>query len=130
MAANWDIKGKVCVVTGGASGIGEAVARAFAAGGARGVVIADMNAEKLATVAADWRVSSEPLSVESLPGASLLGNSLLNGRRIVELKFRDVLPASFRGLIQDLRLAPSSFSKYRESVAACIPMSRLTGECD
>ena len=30
------VKGKVCVVTGGASGIGEAVARAYAAAGARG----------------------------------------------------------------------------------------------
>ncbi len=72
-----------------------------------------------ATDAADWHVPSGPLS----------GEPLLNGQRIVELKFRDVLPASFRGLIQDLRLAPKSFSKYRESVAACISLSRLTGEC-
>lgn len=46
-------RGKVCVVTGAASGIGEAVARAFAAAGARGVVVADLAAEKLAKVAAD-----------------------------------------------------------------------------
>jgi NAD(P)-dependent dehydrogenase (short-subunit alcohol dehydrogenase family) len=46
-------KGKVCVVTGAASGIGEAVARAFAEAGARGVVVADLNAEKLAKVASD-----------------------------------------------------------------------------
>ena len=46
-------KGKVCVVTGAASGIGEATARAFAAAGARGVVIADTNADALARVAAD-----------------------------------------------------------------------------
>jgi NAD(P)-dependent dehydrogenase (short-subunit alcohol dehydrogenase family) len=44
---------KVCVVTGAASGIGEAVARAFAEAGARGVVVADLNAEKLAKVAGD-----------------------------------------------------------------------------
>jgi NAD(P)-dependent dehydrogenase (short-subunit alcohol dehydrogenase family) len=37
-----DVKGKVCVVTGGASGIGEATARAFAQAGARGVVVADL----------------------------------------------------------------------------------------
>jgi NAD(P)-dependent dehydrogenase (short-subunit alcohol dehydrogenase family) len=42
---------KVCVVTGAASGIGEAVARAYAEAGARGVVVADLNAEKLAQVA-------------------------------------------------------------------------------
>lgn len=46
-------KGKVCVVTGGASGIGEATARAFAKAGAKGVVVADLNGDKLAAVARD-----------------------------------------------------------------------------
>src|SRR6201987_4336580 len=50
-----DIKGKVCVVTGGASGIGEATARAFAQAGARGVVVADLKTSRahLAQVAGD-----------------------------------------------------------------------------
>ena len=50
-----DIKGKVCVVTGGASGIGEATARAFAQAGARGVVVADLKTSRarLAEVAGD-----------------------------------------------------------------------------
>src|SRR5690242_2940072 len=49
------VKGKVCVVTGGASGIGEATARAYAAAGARGVVVADLKTsrERLAFVAGD-----------------------------------------------------------------------------
>jgi NAD(P)-dependent dehydrogenase (short-subunit alcohol dehydrogenase family) len=49
------IKDKVCVVTGGASGIGEAVARAYAEAGARGVVVADLKSsrERLAKVAGD-----------------------------------------------------------------------------
>jgi NAD(P)-dependent dehydrogenase (short-subunit alcohol dehydrogenase family) len=49
------IKDKVCVVTGAASGIGEAVARAYAAAGARGVVVADLknSRERLANVAGD-----------------------------------------------------------------------------
>src|SRR5258708_9009739 len=49
------IKDKVCVVTGAASGIGEAVARAYAQAGARGVVVADLknSRERLASVAAD-----------------------------------------------------------------------------
>ncbi|MDP7640342.1 MAG: SDR family oxidoreductase, partial [Candidatus Hydrogenedentes bacterium] len=38
-----DIKGRVVVVTGGASGIGEALCRAFAKTGAREVVVADFN---------------------------------------------------------------------------------------
>ena len=49
------IKDKVCVVTGAASGIGEAVARAYAEAGARGVVVADLknSRERLANVAGD-----------------------------------------------------------------------------
>ena len=49
------VKGKVCVVTGAASGIGEAVARAYAEAGARGVVVADLRTsrERLAAVAGD-----------------------------------------------------------------------------
>ena len=46
-------RGKVCVVTGAASGIGEAVARAFADAGAACVVVADLNAERLARVAGE-----------------------------------------------------------------------------
>jgi NAD(P)-dependent dehydrogenase (short-subunit alcohol dehydrogenase family) len=49
------IKDKVCVVTGAASGIGEAVAVAYAQAGARGVVVADLKSsrERLAKVAGD-----------------------------------------------------------------------------
>jgi NAD(P)-dependent dehydrogenase (short-subunit alcohol dehydrogenase family) len=49
------IKDKVCVVTGAASGIGEAVARGYAEAGARGVVVADLRSsrERLAKVAGD-----------------------------------------------------------------------------
>ena len=49
------VKDKVCVVTGAASGIGEAVARAYAQAGARGVVVADLKSsrDKLASVAAE-----------------------------------------------------------------------------
>lgn len=62
----------------------------------------------------DWRVPASPLNT-----ASLLGD-----RRILELKFRDSLPAMFRRLIQDLRLEIASFSKYRASVDACLPAAR------
>src|ERR1700749_462210 len=50
-----NIEGKVGVVTVGASGIGEATARAFAAAGARGVVVADLKTtrDRLAQVAGD-----------------------------------------------------------------------------
>jgi NAD(P)-dependent dehydrogenase (short-subunit alcohol dehydrogenase family) len=45
------VKDKVVVVTGGASGIGRALAQRFAAEGARKVVVADLNEEGIAAVA-------------------------------------------------------------------------------
>ncbi|MDQ1384903.1 MAG: hypothetical protein QOG65_2282 [Actinomycetota bacterium] len=47
------IEGKCVVVTGAASGIGAALARRFAAEGARGVVLADRQKEPLASVASE-----------------------------------------------------------------------------
>jgi NAD(P)-dependent dehydrogenase (short-subunit alcohol dehydrogenase family) len=46
------INGKIIVVTGGASGIGQALCEAFNAAGARKVIIADLNADSGAQVAA------------------------------------------------------------------------------
>jgi NAD(P)-dependent dehydrogenase (short-subunit alcohol dehydrogenase family) len=48
-----NIAGKVAVVTGGASGIGRELARRLAVEGARGVVIADLQAEGAEAVAAE-----------------------------------------------------------------------------
>ena len=47
------VKGKVCVVTGAAGGIGEAIARRYAKEGAKGVVVADMDQGRLEKVAKD-----------------------------------------------------------------------------
>ena len=47
------VKDKVCVVTGAAGGIGEAIARRYAKEGAKGVVVADRDADRLKAVAAD-----------------------------------------------------------------------------
>src|SRR5579871_4647563 len=49
---NMKLAGKVAVVTGGASGIGRALCRRFAAEGARGVVVADIDATGAGVVAA------------------------------------------------------------------------------
>src|SRR5262245_44249498 len=48
-----EIDGKVVVVTGGASGIGRALARRFHASGARGVIVADQAAGGAEQVAAE-----------------------------------------------------------------------------
>ena len=47
------IKDRVCVVTGAAGGIGEAIARRFAQEGAKGVVVADRDPARLEKVASD-----------------------------------------------------------------------------
>ena len=47
-----DIQGKVVVVTGGASGIGKALCQAFAAAGARAVVVSDLDGAGAQAVAA------------------------------------------------------------------------------
>jgi len=58
------LKDKVCIVTGGAQGIGEAYARRFATEGAR-VVVADVNAEKGGAVAKDMGGVFERVDVSS-----------------------------------------------------------------
>ncbi|MFZ3128676.1 MAG: SDR family oxidoreductase [Rhodoferax sp.] len=49
-----DIRNKVAIVTGGASGIGRSIARRFATDGARAVVVADLNLERAQEVAAEF----------------------------------------------------------------------------
>jgi NAD(P)-dependent dehydrogenase (short-subunit alcohol dehydrogenase family) len=46
-----EIQGKVAVITGGASGIGAGLGKRFAAEGARGIVLADLNLERAQDVA-------------------------------------------------------------------------------
>ena len=53
-----DIQGKVAIVTGGASGIGAGLAKRFAAEGARGVMLADINLERAQGVASEIGAAS------------------------------------------------------------------------
>jgi len=58
-----DIRGTVVVVTGGASGIGRAMARRFAADGAAKVVVADLDGQGAAAVASEIAGRAEELDV-------------------------------------------------------------------
>jgi NAD(P)-dependent dehydrogenase (short-subunit alcohol dehydrogenase family) len=62
-----ELKNKVTVVTGGANGIGRALCRKFAAEGARGVVVADLDVDGAARLAAEIGGLAVPtdVSVES-----------------------------------------------------------------
>jgi NAD(P)-dependent dehydrogenase (short-subunit alcohol dehydrogenase family) len=62
-----ELKNKVAVVTGGANGIGRALCRKFAAEGARGVVVADLDADGTVRLAAEIGGLAVPtdVSVES-----------------------------------------------------------------
>jgi NAD(P)-dependent dehydrogenase (short-subunit alcohol dehydrogenase family) len=57
------VKDKVVVVTGGASGIGRAMARRFAAEGAKHVAVADLDGKGAAAVAAEFGGSSRQIDV-------------------------------------------------------------------
>lgn len=52
------------------------------------------------------------------PPAPLDGPDLLAGGALLEVKFRDALPAAFRRLLEDQRLMPAGFSKYRFAARA------------
>ena len=57
------VAGKVCVVTGGASGIGKALATRFIAEGTNAVVIADLNADAVSAVGAEIGAQAYALDV-------------------------------------------------------------------
>ncbi|MDR0479603.1 MAG: SDR family oxidoreductase [Burkholderiaceae bacterium] len=72
MADRFDFNGKAALVTGAASGIGEAVARALAAGGAK-VVVADFNGEGARQVAASLpHATAVQLDVSDAPSVQKL----------------------------------------------------------
>jgi hypothetical protein len=47
------------------------------------------------------------------------GLELLPGRALLELKFQDVMPALFRGLLPELPLGTARVSKYRRCIRLC-----------
>ena len=67
-----DLSGRVAVITGGASGIGRALGRRFAAEGAR-VVLADVEAGALARTVEDLAAACADMSGAGVTGAAVTG---------------------------------------------------------
>lgn len=71
------IKNKVAVVTGAASGIGKALCQRFAAEGASAIVVSDINREGVEQVAAEIAVNTESLPVVTNVGEEDQVNALV-----------------------------------------------------
>jgi len=88
-----DIKGKVFIVTGGASGLGEGTARMIAAAGGT-VVIADQQAEKGQAVAKDIGGAFVPCDVSSeVDGQSVVAYATALGKLMGLVNCAGIAPA-------------------------------------
>jgi NAD(P)-dependent dehydrogenase (short-subunit alcohol dehydrogenase family) len=88
-----DIKGKVFIVTGGASGLGEGTARMLAANGAK-VVIADMQTEKGEAVARDIGGAFVKADVsQEADGQAVVAKALTMGKLMGLVNCAGIAPA-------------------------------------
>lgn len=76
----------------------------------------------------DSQLSCLPAAGWTVPAQQPAAGLLLPNQHILELKFRETIPNSFRDLIGALRLDLATFSKYRQSVEACVALERLMGD--
>src|SRR5258705_12565140 len=79
------VKGKVVVVTGGASGVARAMARRFAADGAKHVAVADLDGEGAAAVAAEFGGSGRRIDVSKEADIQALIEATENEHGPIEL---------------------------------------------
>ncbi len=88
-----DIAGKVFIVTGGASGLGEGTARMLAANGAT-VVIADMQLEKGEAIAKDIGCAFVPCDVsQEADGQAVIAKAVSLGKLMGRINCAGIAPA-------------------------------------
>jgi 3-hydroxybutyrate dehydrogenase len=109
-----DLTGRRAVVTGGASGIGAAIAQAFAAAGAH-VVVADLDGDAAARVAEPiggeaWQVDlSRPAELDDL---SLSADVLVNNAGVQTVSaVEDFDPARWRFIVDLMLVAPFQLAR-------------------
>lgn len=71
----------------------------------------------------DHNLITLPTNQWAVPTSPLEGVTLLEGKRILELKFRGAMPVIFRDLVERHRLHVTSFSKYRTAVERCYALA-------
>ncbi|MFT4561600.1 MAG: NAD(P)-dependent dehydrogenase (short-subunit alcohol dehydrogenase family) [Gammaproteobacteria bacterium] len=91
-----DLNGKVSIITGGASGIGAAACRAFAAAGAK-VVVTDINAEGAAQLATEIGGLAIPCDVADENAVNALVKQTVEGLGPVDVFFSNAGVATGRG---------------------------------
>ena len=123
-----DISGKVFIVTGGASGLGEGTARMLAAKGGK-VVIADMQAEKGAAVAKDINGAFVQCDVSSeADGQKVVAQALSMGKLMGLVNCAGIAPAE-KTVGKNCAHALATFSKcIQVNLIGSFNMIRLCAE--
>ena len=97
-----ELKDRVAVITGGSGGIGKAMAKAFLAEGARGIVLADLNADAVQAAAAELECDAMACNVTDEAQVDALTRFALDKYGQIDL-FCSNAGAGGEGLLTDAR---------------------------
>lgn len=123
-----EINGKVFIVTGGASGLGEGTARALAARGGK-VVIADMQAEKGEAVASDIQGAFVRCDVSSeTDGQAVVAKALSLGKLMGLINCAGIAPAEKTVGKNGAHALPSFAKTITVNLIGSFNMIRLAAE--
>lgn len=133
--SNFDLTGKVAVVTGGGQGIGEGIAKGFAAAGAA-VVVAARRADRVAQVAADieaagGRALAVPTDVTDRAALEALADAAVNAFGHLDVWVNNAGGSSVQSPLRELSeadwdacLALNLTAVWKASVIAAKRMTR------